>query len=274
MTKTVLITGCSSGFGKATAELFLNKGWNVVATMRTPSEIFGENERVLVERMDVTDADSISRAIDSGIERFGRIDAVVNNAGIGLLSALEATPAATIREVFETNVFGVMTVAQKIIPYMREQRSGTIINVTSNVALTPMPLVSVYAASKTAIEGFSESLAYELSLFNICVKIVEPGYAPTTRLGANGSERMNGLIPEFYANYFAELMANLQNQSAGFTREQDVAEKVFAAATDESERLRYPAGADSETSAAQRWTNSEEEYMKQMRAAFAPKSKM
>lgn len=273
MTKTVLITGCSSGFGKATVELFLARGWNVIAAMRSPSLDFGAGNRVLVTRMDVTDADSISRAIDSGIERFGRIDAIVNNAGIGLFSALEATPAATIREIFETNVFGIMTVVQKVIPYMREQRSGTIINVTSSTALTPMPLVSVYAASKTAIEGFSESLAYELSLFDVRVKIVEPGYTPTTSFSINTSERMKALIPDAYANYAGQLMENLQNQSAAYTNEQDVAAKVFAAATDESDRLRYPAGPDSEMSAHLRWTNSEDEYLLQMRAKFGPKLK-
>jgi len=274
MTKTVLITGCSSGFGKATVELFLTNGWNVVATMRSPSQTFGNPEQLLVTRLDVTDPDSISRAVDSGIQRFGRIDAVVNNAGIGLFSAMEATPASSIQEVFETNVFGVMAVAQKVIPYMREQRSGTIINVTSSTAIAPMPLVSVYAASKTAIEGFSESLAYELSIFNIRVKIVEPGYAPTTSFSVNTGERMNGLIPESYASYAAQLMENLQNQAAAYTREQDVAEKVYAAATDESDRLRYPAGADSEMLAQLRWTNSEDEYLKSMRAIFEPRLKI
>ena len=272
MTKTILITGCSSGFGKATVELFLNRGWNVIATMRSPSEVFGESDQLLITQMDVTGPDSISRAIDSGIERFGRIDAVVNNAGIGLFSALEATPASRIHEIFETNVFGVIAVAQKVIPHMREQRSGTIINVTSNTALTPMPLVSVYAASKTAIEGFSESLAYELDLFNIRVKLVEPGFAPTTGFSANTGE-MNGLIPESYANYAAQLMENLQNRPMAYTREQDVAEQVYAAATDESDRLRYPAGTDSEMSAQLRWTNPEDEYLRQMRAIFAPRER-
>jgi len=272
MNKTVLITGSSSGFGKATVDHFLKNEWNVIATMRSPKEVFGNNERLLVTQMDVTDSNSISQAIESGIEKFGRIDAVVNNAGIGLLSAMEATPVSTIRDIFETNVFGVMAVTQKIIPYLREQQSGTIINVTSNTALTPMPLVSVYAASKTAIEGFSESLAYEMSIFNIRVKIVEPGYAPTTSFTANNSERMQGLIPDFYAGYAAKLFQNLQNQSAGYTKETDVAEKIFAAATDESNKLRYPAGADSESSAQLRWTNSEDDYLKYMWESFAPVS--
>lgn len=275
MTKTILITGCSSGFGKATAELFLTRGWNVIATMRSPSEAFGDSDRVLVTRLDVTDPDSISQAINAGIERFGRIDAVVNNAAIGLFSALEVTPASTIQEIFETNVFGVMAVTQMIIPHMREQGSGTIINVTSSAAITPMPLVSVYTASKTAIEGFSESLAYELSLFNIRVKIVEPGRAPATSFAANGSERMKGLLPEAYENYAAELFESMLTPSATeYTSEQNVAEKVFAAATDESDKLRYPAGADSEMFAGLRWTNSEDEYLKRMRAIFAPKLKV
>lgn len=270
MTKTVLITGCSSGFGKATVELFLDRGWNVIATMRSRADIFAPSGQLLVTPMDVTDPDSISRAIGAGTEHFGKIDAVVNNAGIGLFGAMEATPADRIREIFETNVFGVMAVTQKVIPHMREQRSGTIINVTSNTALTPMPLVSVYAASKTAIEGFSESLAYEMSVFNVRVKLVEPGYAPTTSFSANTGE-MNGLIPGPYAEYAAQLLESLQHQSSAYTHEQDVAEKVFAAATDESDRLRYPAGADSEMSAELRWTNPEEQYLRQMRAVFAPK---
>ena len=270
MTKTVLITGSSSGFGKATVEHFLNNGWNAIATMRSPKESFGNSNQLLVTQMDVTDSDSISRAIESGIEKFGRIDAVVNNAGIGLLGAMEATPVSTIKDIFGTNVFGVMEVVAKIIPYFREQKSGTIINVTSNTALTPMPLVSVYAASKTAIEGFSESLAYEMSIFNIRVKIVEPGYSPTTNFTSNNSNRMQGLIPEFYADYATQLLQNLQNQTAGYTKESDVAEKVFAAATDNSNKLRYPAGSDSETSAQLRWNSSEEDYLKQMWATFAP----
>jgi NAD(P)-dependent dehydrogenase (short-subunit alcohol dehydrogenase family) len=272
MNKTVLITGSSSGFGKATVEYFLQNGWNVIATMRRIEQVFENNDRLMVTQLDVTDSQSITQAIEAGIEKFGRIDAIVNNAGIGLLGALEATPDSTIRDIFETNVFGVMEVTKKIIPYFREQRSGIIINVSSNTALTPMPLVSVYAASKTAIEGFSESLAYEMSIFNVRVKIVEPGYAPTTNFTANNSARMQGLIPESYSEYAGQLFRNLQNQSAGYTTVTDVAEKVFIAATDESNKLRYPAGSDSETSAQLRWNNSEEYYLNQMWESFAPKS--
>ena len=157
--KTVLITGCSSGYGLETARHFHAQGWNVVATMRTPrAEALPRSERMRVLALDVTRPESIAAALAEA----GPIDVLVNNAGIGLLGAFEATPMATVREVFETNTFGVMAVAQAAIPAMRARRAGTIVNITSSVTLAPMPLVAVYRASKTAIEGFSESLALEL----------------------------------------------------------------------------------------------------------------
>src|SRR5262249_14971927 len=157
-------TGCSSGFGKATAAHFLSRGWNVIATMRSPQPgLFQESDRLLVTSLDVTDPKSVSNAIAEGIARFGQIDVLVNNAGIGLFSAVEATPDEVIRQVFETNTFGVMKTIRAIVPHMRERGSGTIVNVTSSVGIAPMPLVAIYTASKYAIEGYSESLAYELS---------------------------------------------------------------------------------------------------------------
>src|SRR5262249_33048223 len=159
MTKSVLITGTSSGYGKATAQLFLDRGWNVVATMRQPNQanqaIFsGPAERLRVLPLDVADPDSISDAINGGIAAFGAIDAIVNNAGIGLLSAFELTPESVLREIFETNTFGVMSVCRAVIPHMRERGKGVIINVTSSAGIAPMPLVAIYTASKCAVEGF------------------------------------------------------------------------------------------------------------------------
>jgi NAD(P)-dependent dehydrogenase (short-subunit alcohol dehydrogenase family) len=135
--KTVLITGCSSGYGRATATHFLERGWNVVATMRTPQNALNlpESERLRLLRLDVTDRASITEAIRDGIMAFGGLDVVVNNAGIGLFSAFEATPEQTIREVFETNTFGVMAVTQAVIPHLRERRAGTVINVTSRARI-------------------------------------------------------------------------------------------------------------------------------------------
>ncbi len=194
MTKTVLITGTSSGYGKATADLFLALGWNVVATMRRPDPtVFAAtNDRLRVIPLDVTDATSISTAIADAIVLFGSIDVVVNNAGIGLGSIVEATPDKIVREIFETNTFGVIAMCREIIPYMRKQGSGVIVNVTSSTTIGVMPLVAIYAASKCAIEGFTESLSYELDGFNIKARLVEPGYAPTTNFSTSGMARMQG----------------------------------------------------------------------------------
>ena len=197
MNQTVLITGTSSGYGKATAELFLDRGWNVVATMRQPKpDIFGSHsDHLKVLPLDVTNSGSVSKAIAEAISIFGAIDVLVNNAGIGVVGAFEVTPIATVREVFETNTFGVMAMTQAVLPLFRERRSGVVVNVTSSVTLAPMPLAAAYTASKAAIEGFTGSLALELEWFNVHVKLVEPGYAPTTQFASNGGSRMQGLIP-------------------------------------------------------------------------------
>src|SRR5215475_9864097 len=195
MTKTVLITGTSSGYGKATAQLFLDRGWNVVATMRQPKpDIFSSHdERLRVFPLDVTDSDNVHNAIAEAISAFGTIDVVVNNAGIGVVGIFEATPMATVREVFETNTFGVMAITQAVLPLFRERRSGVVVNVTSSAMLARMPLAAAYTASKAAIEGFTGSLAFELEPFNVRVKLVEPGYGPTTRFTSKGASRMQGL---------------------------------------------------------------------------------
>ena len=245
MTKTVLITGASSGYVKATADLFLERGWNVVATMRRPdTAIFGtRNDRLKLLPLDVTKADSISKAVGDATAAFGAIDVLVNNAGIGIVGAFEATPMTTVREVFETNTFGVMAVTQAVLPKFRARKSGVVVNVTSSATLARMPLASAYTASKMAIEGFTGSLAFELESFNVQVKLVEPGYGPTTRFTANSGSRMDGSIPEAYAP-FAERVFAAFAQPAAVTKESDVAETVWRAANDGTGQLRFPAGAD------------------------------
>lgn len=245
MNKTVLITGTSSGYGKATAELFLERGWNVVATMRQPkSEIFNSpSDRLKLLALDVTNSESINRAVGDAIAAFGAIDALVNNAGIGVIGAFEATSMATVREVFETNTFGVMAMTQAVLPHFRERRSGVVVNVTSSVTLARIPLAAAYTASKMAIEGFTGSLAFELESFNAQAKLVEPGYGPTTRFASNGASRMQGLIPEPYAA-FAEPIFAAFAQPAAVTNESDVAEVVWRAVNDRTGQLRFPAGAD------------------------------
>ncbi|HEX2010602.1 MAG TPA: SDR family oxidoreductase [Roseateles sp.] len=238
--KTVLITGCSSGYGLATARHFHAQGWNVIATMRKPREdLLPRSDRMRVLALDVTKPESITAALEAS----GPIDVLVNNAGIGLFGAFEATPMATTREVFETNTFAVMALTLALLPQFRARRSGLVVNVTSSATLAPMPLVAVYTASKQAIEGFTASLALELAAFDVAVKLVEPGYAPTTRFTANGGERMAGLIPEAYAPYAQGVLAAFARPEA-VTTEADVAEMVWLAANDPSGRLRYAAGSD------------------------------
>jgi NAD(P)-dependent dehydrogenase (short-subunit alcohol dehydrogenase family) len=238
--KTVLITGCSSGYGLETARHFHAQGWNVIATMRTPREgILPRSERLRVLALDVTNSQSIAAAIEAS----GPLDVLVNNAGIGVIGVFEATPMATVREVFETNTFGVMAMTQAVLPQFRAQRSGVVVNVTSSVTLAPMPLAAAYTASKMAIEGFTASLAHELEAFNVRVKLVEPGYAPTTRFTNNGGARMERLFPEAYATFAKPILAAFA-QVTTVTKESDVAEAVFRAANDPSRALRFPAGPD------------------------------
>ena len=172
--KSILITGCSSGYGLATARHFHAQGWNVIATMRTPrADVLPASDRVRVLPLDVTAPNSIAQALQAA----GPIDVLVNNAGLGLFGAFEATPMTTVRDIFDTNTFGTMAMTQAVLPQMRERGAGLVVNVTSSATLAPMPLVAAYTASKTAIEGFTASLAFELAAFGVRVKLVEPGYA-------------------------------------------------------------------------------------------------
>lgn len=235
---TILITGASSGYGLETARHFQARGWTVIATMRSPREgLLPEGVRVLA--LDVTDPASIAAAIAAA----GPVDVLVNNAGIGLVGAFEAAPMSYIRKIFETNTFGTMAMVQAVIPQMRARRSGVIVNVTSSVTLAPMPLAAAYTASKQAVEGFSGSLAHEMAAFGVRVKLVEPGYAPTTRFAQNIGMTIEDMIPEPYADFARPIFAAFANPPLT-TKESDVAEAVFRAATDGSDQLRYPAGPD------------------------------
>ncbi|MDH7808765.1 MULTISPECIES: SDR family oxidoreductase [unclassified Rhizobium] len=240
MTKTILITGTSSGYGKATAEHFLSRGWNVVATMRRPDpSLFAETDRLRVLPLDVTSPESIAELIGSA----GSIDLLVNNAGIGGVGAFEAMPMSLIRQLVETNTIGVMAMCQAVIPQMRERRSGTIINVTSSVTLGEFPLAAAYTATKQAIEGFSASLAHELGYFGVRVKLIQPGYAPTTRFGANAIVPVSELLPGGYADFAQPILEAFANPALT-TTESDVAEAVWQAVHGTENQLRFPAGAD------------------------------
>jgi NAD(P)-dependent dehydrogenase (short-subunit alcohol dehydrogenase family) len=238
--KTVLITGCSSGYGLETARHFHAQGWNVIATMRTPREgILPSSGRMRVVALDVTNPESIAEALQAS----GPIDVLVNNAGIGMFGAFEATPMSVVRNLFETNTFGVMAMTQAVLPQFRARRSGVIVNVTSSATLAPMPLVAAYTASKTAIEGFTGSLAHELEGFGIRVKLVEPGYGPSTRFTQNVQTPIEDTIPEAYAPY-AQSILTAFGQPKAVTTEIEVAEVVWHAANNVSGQLRFPAGPD------------------------------
>lgn len=238
--KTVLITGCSSGFGFETANYFLQRDWNVIATMRSPQdELFPRSARLRILALDVTDPTSIALAIEAA----GPIDVLVNNAGIGMLGALEGTTMGVIRDVFETNTFGTIAMTQAVLPQFRARKAGVIINVTSSVTLKALPLLSAYTASKAAINAFTESLAHELQPFNVRVNLVLPGRAPETRFGESARQRMETSIPEAYAELAQHIFAEW-SQSTTVTNTQDVTEAIWRAATDPSSPMRIVAGAD------------------------------
>lgn len=244
--KTVLITGCSSGFGLEIARYFLERDWKVIATMRTPREdVLPRSENLRVIALDVTNAESIQKAVESA----GPIDVLVNNAGIGMLNALEGTPMETTREIFETNTLGTIAMTQAVVPQFRQRQSGVVVNVTSTVTLRSLPLLSVYTASKVAVNAFTESLALELEPFNVRVRLVLPGRAPDTSFGENARTRMQHGFPEPYAG-FAQRIFEGWAESTEITRSVDVAEAVWQAATDPSSPMRIPAGAD-----AVRWAS-------------------
>ncbi|MGE3465886.1 MAG: SDR family oxidoreductase [Pyrinomonadaceae bacterium] len=242
MNKVVLITGASSGIGLHTAKLFQAKDWKVAATMRTPEKATDLEKIVDIEtfRLDVTDVDSIKEAISSTLDKFGRIDAVVNNAGYGLIGPFEAATQEQIDRQFATNVFGVMNVCREVLPYFREQKRGYIVNVASVGGRMTFPLSSLYHATKWAVEGFSESLQYELKQFNIRVKIIEPGPIKTDFYDRSMDAATSGGLAAYDA-LTSRYMANMQEAGKSAPDGAIVAETIYKAVTDGTNRMRYGA---------------------------------
>ena len=238
---TVLITGCSSGFGLETARFFLDKGWLVIGTMRTPREdLLPRSDQLRLLALDVTNAESIRRCIEAA----GPIDALVNNAGVGLPAPLEGIALTSAREVFETNTLGTIAMTQAVLPQFRQRRAGVIVNVTSSVTLKPLPLLSVYTGSKAAVNAFTESLALELAPFNVRVRVVLPGRAPETSFGANARTRMGGSEHAAYEDFKQRVFSAMRDTTSPATHSQDVAKAVWRAVTDPTAPMRIPAGAD------------------------------
>ncbi|MEU4242710.1 SDR family oxidoreductase [Actinoplanes sp. NPDC026619] len=236
MTKTILITGSSSGIGKATAKHFADQGWNVIATMRVPEPSTSAN--VLVTRLDVQDSDSITAAVGTGLERFGRIDVLLNNAGYGAYGLLEATGMDKIRRQFDVNVIGLLETTKAVLPHLRAAGGGTIINVSSIGGKVTFPLGTLYHGTKFAVEGLSEALHYELAAIGVHVKIVEPGFV-NTDFGGRSFDFTND---ESLTEYQKLVGAFLTRLATDGDEPEVVAEVIYRAATDGTDQLRYTAG--------------------------------
>ncbi|GAB3051054.1 SDR family oxidoreductase [Stenotrophomonas tumulicola] len=240
---TVLITGCSSGFGLETARLFLARGWHVVATMRTPrADVLPASDHLRIVSLDVTDPDSIA----SAVEQAGPIDALVNNAGFGAPVPVELTPTDMARALFDTNTFGTLAMTQAVLPQFRERGAGVVVNVTSSVTLRPLPLVGVYSASKAAVNAFTESLAMEVEPLGVRVRLVLPGRSPETRFGDNAFVHLRGLDHPAYGPLIERVLGEFRNSNGPVTHAPDVAEAIWRAVTDPTAPMRIAAGADAE----------------------------
>jgi NAD(P)-dependent dehydrogenase (short-subunit alcohol dehydrogenase family) len=269
--KTVLITGSSTGFGHATAKLFADKNWNVVATMRDVSAAgdLAERDNVLVTHLDVTDPASIDQTVTTSVARFGKIDAVINNAGYGQYGIFEATPQKRIQSNFDVNLFGVMNVIRAITPVFRKQRDGLILNVSSAGGLIGLPSISIYISTKFALEGFTESLSYELASQNIVVKMVEPGGGDTAFHASAAKLNIGDVGIDSYGPFLVRANAALGKMAKGMATAERIAAVIYGAVTDGTKRLRYFAGDDVKNLVESRRKLNDEEYENYMRAQFA-----
>ncbi|MCX2493239.1 SDR family oxidoreductase [Pedobacter sp. PF22-3] len=267
--KTVLITGTSSGIGRAAVLKFNSEGWNVIATMRNPSKETELNQlnNTLVVALDVQKPETITEAVVAGINKFGQIDAVVNNAGAAIFGVFELATEDQVNEIFDTNVFGPMRVLRAILPYFRAQRSGTIINITSQGGRVTFPTCSIYHATKFSLEGLTEAIAYELLPFGIRTKIVEPGSTVTKFVGA--AVVTEGEIPE-YEQFVNIGLGNWAKHDTMASQPEEIAETIFIAATDDTDQLRYQAGKDAELYIRKMQNSDDQAYVDYMRERFIP----
>ena len=261
--KTVLITGCSSGIGEASARYFAAQGWNVAATMRNPAAARHLNDvaNVKVFALDVTDKASIAKAVAETIAAFGRIDALVNNAGYGLFGPFETASDELIERQFKTNLFGLFDVTRAVLPTMRAQKAGVIVNISSIGGLTTFPMNSLYHATKFAVVGFSESLAFELAPFGIQVKVVAPGGVATDFAGRSLATTFSDDNHPYAAAVGKVIAAFRARQGQANRSTSDyLAESIFAAATDGTRKARYVVGEDAVALLAARANMTDEQY--------------
>jgi NAD(P)-dependent dehydrogenase (short-subunit alcohol dehydrogenase family) len=255
--KTILITGASTGLGKATAKLFQANGWRVIATMRTPEKETELNQlsNIQLLPMDITKSEQVNQTIKAALE-LGDIDVVFNNAGYGLIGPIESHTEEQIRAQFDTNFFGTLTVIRAFIPYFRERNQGLFINTTSLCGLVSNPQSAIYNASKWALQGLAESLSYDLAQFNIGIKNVAPGGIKSDFMKA-----MQVTEDKAYAATLAKMNEGFSDGTLmEFTEAEHIAEVVYQAATDEKDQLTYPAGNDALRLYAKRLAEGPEAY--------------
>lgn len=270
--KTIFITGASSGMGKATAKFFAQNGWNVVATMRKPeqeSELNGI-PNIFITELDVTKPETIENAINKGLEKFGKIDVLLNNAGYGQVGTFESLTPDAIRAIFEVNVFGVMNVTRAFLPYFRQKKGGLIVTVTSAVSKVYFPLVSVYTATKAAVEGFLDSVSYELDSQNICLKIIEPGSVDTNfQKRAFEAIESQQSIPD-YDTFMAEINALYSGwDSVEIASVEDVAKTIYSAVNDVTSQFRYVVGPDIAPMIEAKSGKTDQQYSEFLRSIFS-----
>ncbi|MFP3833746.1 SDR family oxidoreductase [Chryseobacterium sp. SIMBA_028] len=263
--KTIFITGASTGLGKATAQLFQSKGWNVIATMRNPEAEteLASLENVTLLPLDVTNPAQIQSTVKKSLE-LGNVDVVFNNAGYGLIGPLEALSDDQIVKQLNTNLLGVIRVTQAFIPYFRERENGTFISTTSIGGLIAFPLGSTYHATKWALEGWSESMAFELNKFGIDIKTVSPGGIKTDFV----SRSLDSATSPAYEEMINSLYSSMEGMMEAASTPAQIAEVVYEAATDGKKKLRYVAGEDAKLLYAQRLELGDEAFRDQLGKQF------
>ncbi|MEM7123048.1 MAG: SDR family oxidoreductase [Pseudomonadota bacterium] len=270
MPHTILVTGASSGIGKATARYFQEQGWNVIATMRNTDagQDLAELDNVLVARLDVTDSTSIETAVKAGVERFGGIDALLNNAGYGAFGPLEAFPMESVRRQFDTNVIGLIEVTKAVLPLFRAQQSGTIVNVSSVGGKITMPLGTLYHGTKFAVEGMSEALHYELAPLGIKVKIIQPGAIETDFGGRSFDFNNDESLVEYQATV-DRVMTAVGTIMGQASPAREVAEVIWQAVTDGSDQMRYLAAGGAEDFIGERQALDDAAYFDTIKTRFS-----
>ena len=269
MQKTILITGASAGLGKATAKLFQSKGWHVIATMRNPEKEteLSKLENVTLLTLDVTNPEQLNEVVGS-VTSKRQIDVVFNNAGYGLAGPLEHASDAQIAQQIETNLTGVIRVTKAFIPHFKQKGSGLFITTTSVFGYSSCPMSSVYNATKWGLEGFSESISYDLALFNIGIKTVAPG-----GIKSNFVNAAQFVVNEEYAMLNESMSELIKSEELfRFNEVEEIAEVVFEAATDGKDQLRYLAGIDAVRTALQRLDKGNENFRKDLRKSLNLKS--